>query len=247
LGFAGLAAGGVAVFVTHLEADPVGLMAVGLIFMIIALGECCPGGSRSARTKPHGEVERQAVETFVERVAQVTPAANQHEFLGALSDLAEDAPRVADPVFSAFAYERLVVSILDDAIDTLSEDPKLPLPLRRVELDEFGIRPDAVISTTDGRTLIVELEVSQKISARDILAQLQRFRDQTPGLSGVLLISRYSFRASDLLAHEPYFYYIVVAGREDQNELTRVIRRAFEDLAKARSDGSKALAMIHRS
>src|ERR1700759_1261785 len=67
LGFSGLGGGGVAVFVTHLEAGPVGLMAVGLIFMIIALGGVLPTRLKIGE----GEAEWQAaageiIETAVE-------------------------------------------------------------------------------------------------------------------------------------------------------------------------------------
>ena len=59
------------------------------------------------------EGEREAVGTFVERVAEDVPVANQREFLGALSDLAEDAPEVAARGMSAFAYEFLIRQELD--------------------------------------------------------------------------------------------------------------------------------------
>lgn len=239
LGFAALGAGGVAVFVTHLEAGPVGLIAVGLIFMIIGLSGTLPNRLKVGENEAAWEMERQAVETFVERVAEDVPVANQREFLGALSDLAEDAPRFATPMFSALAYERLLMSMLGDAVKTLGEDINLPAPTLQLEPRMADIRPDAVISTADGRTLIVELKISQRISARDILRQLQRYRERMPG-SGALLVSKYPVRDSDLLTQEPYTYHVVVAGREDQNELTRAIRRAFDDLAKARSDGDKA-------
>jgi hypothetical protein len=241
LGFAGLAAGGVAVFVTHLEAGPVGLMAVGLIFMIIALGGVLPTRLKWGESEATwGEIERQAVETFVERVAEVTPVKNQREFLGALSDLAVNAPRVAGPALSAYAYEQLVMSMLGDAVKTIGEDISLP---RQVVLAERGpVRgPDAVISAADGRTLIVELKVSQKISAREILRQLERFRSEMPGsgLRGALVVSKHPIWGSEMLTDEPYTYYIVVEGREDQNRLTRVVRQAFAALATAHSDGRK--------
>jgi len=240
LGFAALGAGGVAVFVTNLEAGPVGLMAVGLIFMIIGLSGTLPTRLKVGDNEAAWEMERQAVETFVERVAEDVPVANQREFLGALGDLAEDAPRFAAPLFSALAYERLLMSMLDDAVKALGEDVNLPVPVLKIEARVSGMGPDAVISTADGRTLIVELKISQRISSRDVLRQLQRYRDRMPELSGALLISRYPVRGSALFIEEPYTYYIVVAGREDQNELTRAIRRAFDDLAKARDDGSNA-------
>jgi hypothetical protein len=240
LGVAALGAGGVAVFITHLEAGPVGLLAVGLIFMIVGLAGTLPTRLRVGDNEAAWEIERQAVETFVERVAEDVPVANQREFLGALDDLAEDAPRFAAPLYSALAYERLVMSMLEDAVRTLDEDVNLPSPVLQWQPRRADVKMDAVVYTADDRTLIVELKASQRAFGRDILRQLQVYRDRMPGLSGALLISRYPVRGSDLLTQEPYTYHVVVAGREDQNELTRVMRRAFEDLAKARRDGDKA-------
>jgi hypothetical protein len=241
LGAASLGAGAVAVFVTHLEAGPVALLAIGLIFMIVGLAGTLPTRLKVGDNEAAWEIERQAVETFVERVAEdVVPVVNQREFLGALDDLAEDAPRFAAPLYSALAYERIVKSMLEDAVRTLDEDVKLPSPALEWQPRGSDVKMDAVVSTADGRTLIIELKTSQRTSARNILGQLQVYRDRMPGLSGGLLISRYHVRGSDLLAQEPYTYYVVVAGREDQNELTRVMRRAFDDLAKARPDGDKA-------
>ena len=240
LGFAALGAGGVAVFRTHLEAGPVGLLAVGLIFLIIGLSGTLPNRLKVGDNEAAWEMERQAVETFVERVAEDIPVVNQREFLGALSDLAEDAPRFATPMFTALAYEHLVTSMLEDAVKTLAEDATLPAPVVNTESRYSNVRLDALISTADDRNLIVELKASQRAYGRDVLRQLQVYRSKVKGLSGALLVSKYPVRGSDLLTQEPYTYYVVVEGREDQNELTRVIRRAFNDLAKAPRDGDKA-------
>lgn len=243
LGLAGLGAGGAAVFMTHLEVGPVGLLTVGLVFMIIGLSGTLPTRLKVGDNEAAWEIERQAVEMFVERVAEdVVPVVNQREFLGALNDLAEDAPRFAAPLYSALAYERIVMSMLEDAVKTLGEDVNVPSPVLEWQPRRSNVKMDAVISSTDGRTLIVELKASHRAFGRDVLRQLQVYRDRMPGLSGGLLISRYPIRGSDLLIQEPYTYYIVVAGREDQNELTRVIRRAFDELSKTRhSDGSRNL------
>jgi hypothetical protein len=107
LGIIALGAGGAAVFITHLEAGPVALLAVGLIFMIVGLAGTLPTRLKVGDNEAAWELERQAVETFVERVAEDTPVANRGELQLALGDLAEDAPRFASPIFSALAYENL--------------------------------------------------------------------------------------------------------------------------------------------
>jgi hypothetical protein len=84
LGLTALGAGSVAVFTTHLEAGPVAMLAVGLIFMIVGLAGTLPIRLKVGDNEATWEIERQAAERFVERVAD-TPVANQREFLGALS------------------------------------------------------------------------------------------------------------------------------------------------------------------
>lgn len=230
-------------FVTHLEAGPVALLAVGLIFMIVGLAGTLPTRLKVGDNEAAWEIERQAVETFVERVADATPVANQREFLGALSDLAEDAPRIAGPALSGLAYERLVMSMIAEAVTTLREDRTLPGLNTATEQRQFDRGRDALISVDDGRKLLVEIKAFEHRLGREMLEQLQRYREQMPGPSAALLITRHGTPTSEALARWPHTYHIVVGGREDQNELTRIMRRAFDELPRTRpSNGSKKLA-----
>ncbi len=225
-------------FVTHLEAGPVGLLAVGLIFMIIALSGRLPtrlkvGDNEAEWQQVAGEV----IETMVE----ASPPSARAEVAMQLEESPRSAPKVAAPALSGLAYERLAMSMLYVAVDVLRTDPSLPAPVLREEPLEVDTRADALISTADGRILLIELKTSQRISSKDVLAADQRARARMPGLCAALLISRYPIHEASALMRESYTYYVIVEGREDQDELTMAIRRAFNDLAKARrSDGSKA-------
>ena len=165
LGVAGLGAGGLAVFITHLEAGPVALLAVGLVFMIVGLAGTLPTRLKVGDSEAAWEIEREAMETFVERVADATPEANQREFLGALSELAEDAPRIAGPALSGLAYERLVMSMIAEAVDMLREDPSLSGLDLATEKRLSNRVADALISAGDGRNLLIEVKAfNQRLS-----------------------------------------------------------------------------------
>ena len=92
LGSAGLGAGGVAVFITHVEAGPVALLAVGLIFMIVALSGRLPTRLRVG----DNEAEWQEVAgNIIETAVDASPPSVKAELAPQLSELAEVAPRAA--------------------------------------------------------------------------------------------------------------------------------------------------------
>jgi hypothetical protein len=123
LGIAGLGAGGVAVFITHLEAGPAGLLAVGLIFMIIALSGRLPTRLKIGENEAEWQqIAGDIIETALDSATPSTKA----ELTPQLEELAEVAPRAAAPALSGLAYERLVVSMLNESVATLREDRTLP-------------------------------------------------------------------------------------------------------------------------
>ncbi len=64
LGLIGLGAGGVAVFVTHLEAGPVALLVVGFLFLLIGMSGRMPSRLKIGDNEAAWE---EAVQVFVER------------------------------------------------------------------------------------------------------------------------------------------------------------------------------------
>ena len=88
-GVASLGAGGVAVFITHVEAGPVALLFVGLIFMIIALSGRLPTRLRIGEHEAEWqEVAGDIIETALD---SATPSAKAQVAVQ-LEELAEVAP-----------------------------------------------------------------------------------------------------------------------------------------------------------
>ena len=89
MGVAGLGAGGVAVFITHVEAGPVALLAVGLIFMIIALSGRLPTRLKIGENEAEWqEVAGEVIETAIE----ASPPSAKAQLANQLGELAEVAP-----------------------------------------------------------------------------------------------------------------------------------------------------------
>jgi hypothetical protein len=232
LGIAGLGAGGAAVYLTHLEAGPVGLMAVGLIFMIIALGGVLPSRLKVGENEATWEAEREAVGRFVERVAEGTPVVNQREFLGALSDLAEKAPEVAARGVSAVAYEQQLRAEIEDVLHEL-EDNSVTGRLPRYSSGIFGASRniiDATIRTPHGRLVRIEMRVSETpLSAtwvEGLHQKLNRMSSDYGDNRVMLAITKVplTHAAQDLLQRYPEIHYVLYRGPEDREELKRALR-----------------------
>jgi hypothetical protein len=115
LGLVGLGSGGAAVYITHLEAGPVALLAEGLILLLIGMGGRMPSRIRAGDYEAAWEMQQEAMQQFVECVTDEIPEVGRPELLSALSDLADAAPQVALVGLGAVAYEQLVVGMIYDA------------------------------------------------------------------------------------------------------------------------------------
>ncbi|MCW2930222.1 MAG: hypothetical protein JWM19_1184 [Actinomycetia bacterium] len=230
LGFSGLGAGGVAVFVTHLEAGPIGLLAVGLVFMIIGLSGTLPTRLKVGDNEASWEIEKQAVETFVERVAETTPAANRREFLGALTDLAEDAPEVASRGISIIAYEQLLRAELEEVVRELERSFPDGQPVEFIT-EAATNRPTvgAIIQGPTGRYVAVEARLSIRNLGEAWLDANYDYLIKGQGQPGlfdaILLISRESATPAFLknLSRYPGTYYVSFRGPEDKGALKQVL------------------------
>ena len=231
LGIAGLGAGAVAVFVTHLEAGPVALLAVGLIFMIVGLAGTLPTRLKVGDNEAAWEIERQAVETFVERVAEVTPVANQREFLGALGDLAEDAPEVAARGISAFAYEQQLRAELEEVVRDLEHSFPDGQPVDFVtEVTADRQMVDAIIQGPTGRLVAVEAKLSvQRLAPSWIDLIHQSFFDKSRAsddFAALLLVTRTPLTRAlaERLKEYPDIRHVLFRGPEDRGALKRALR-----------------------
>lgn len=142
LGLAGLGAGGTSVFITHVEAGPVALLAVGLVLALVGLAGVLPtrlkvGDNEAefyqeqqrqvATALKEGVEARPAVLGVVQEPNAVTSAtlrafqawvSADNDMKGIVERVAEVAPQVAAPAQSALEYERMVG---DMAVKILSE------------------------------------------------------------------------------------------------------------------------------
>jgi hypothetical protein len=167
LGFAGLGAGGVAVFITHVEAGPVALLAVGLIFMIIALSGHLPTRLKIGENEAEWqEVAGEVIETAVE----ASPPSAKAELATQLGELAEVAPRAAAPALSGLAYENSIIQTIEEAANKI---PDVQRVLTWVTLEEVG-EFDFVIQATGNRFILVEVKASPRLLCRKLRRSWRR-------------------------------------------------------------------------
>jgi hypothetical protein len=156
IGLAGLGSGGVAVFVTHLEAGPVGLLAVGFLLLVVGMSGRLPSRLKLGDNEAEWQEEREAFAEFVEQVAVAAPGIGGADLIGALDKLAQAAPEVANPALSAMAYEALVM-------ETLSGLARRPLGGAQAARFNLIDRPgrqgglDAILEAAGGVSVGVEI------------------------------------------------------------------------------------------
>jgi hypothetical protein len=231
LGLAGLGAGAVAVFVTHLEAGPVALLAVGLIFMIVGLAGTLPNRLRVGDNEAAWEVERQAVGTFVERVAEDIPVANQRDFLGALGDLAEDAPEVAARGISAVGYETTMLREIESVVSEMNASYRGAGPLGySMQLTGGRDLVDAIVQGPTGHRVAIEARISTKTVAPvwiDLLHQRLFGEPRTSEpVDGLLLITRTPLtpRIEESIQRYLEIRHVLFRGPEDREALKLALR-----------------------
>ena len=192
LGMASLGAGGVAVFVTHVEAGPVALLFVGLIFMIIGLSGRLPTRLRVGDNEAEWqEFAGDIIETALD---SATPSAKA-ELVPQLEELAEVAPRAAAPALSGIAYDANLAWAVVQAVHKVPDAQEVQTRVRLEEVGEF----DFVIEASDNRFILVEAKASPRLSmsqVSEIMAKAHFYRETYPDRKvGLLLVSRYPLSA----------------------------------------------------
>jgi hypothetical protein len=245
LGLAGLGSGATAVFITHLEAGPVALLAVGLVLLLVGIGGQLPSRLRMGDS----EAAWEAVETFAERVAIEAPPAIQPEMMDALTDLAAAAPQAAAPALSSMAYKSEVLRMLEEVA------PLIPASLVRegqVLTTVWGdpeivlwTRPEAVVETPAGLRIAVEVAGTAKYVKRGTVEQFRSWLSvkasatEPAGVaSGVLLITR---EPLDRVTRSEFDHlpgpavWVNVRGQQDKQRVTSALREVV-NLAQARQN-----------
>ena len=241
LGLVGLGFGGVAVFVTQLEAGPVALLAVGLVLLLVGVGGRLPSRLKVGEN----EAAWEAVEGFVSRVADEVPIEQAPQLVEALNRLAAAAPSVAAAglgvVTERMTYERMVRDMLSEAVREVNRSEGAEqlggLSLVLEYQTEFGTKVDAAVMSGRGDYLAIEIKYSYgKVSLME-MAYLVHKAVKVPSESHafqILLISNQE-PASDVdvdyleRGFRPgHFCYVQVAGAEDLPKLAWAIRTAFQ-------------------
>lgn len=230
LGIAGLALGALAVFVTHLEAGPVALLAVGLIFMIVGLAGILPTRLKVGDNEAAWEIEREAVQVFVERVAEEAPVERQPDLLDALGELAEDAPQVAAVGISAMAYERQLREEINQAIEQIQTVRGDGKPIKfTTQITADRQRTDAILEGPTGRLVAIEVKISGKnlssawfdILHQKIISQSRAWRG--PGVMLLITRDQLSPAAQNRLSEYPEIHHVIFGGPRDRAALLNAL------------------------
>lgn len=246
LGVAGLGSGAVAVYVTRLEAGPVGLLAVGFLLLLIGMSGRLPTRLKVGDNEAEWQEEREAFQEFVETVAE--DADNKPaDLMGALDKLAEAAPEVANPALSAMAYEALVMN----AIAELGHGSTGQLNSPEFTLVDLGRRGpvDAIIESRDGSRIAVEIKAYRSGMPlrviHGVFDSLLRLRETRNDIETLLLISRTELKSTtlDMLSNQPEGEVLVVVLKDpkDVESLKSAIRDALDSARRRARKGRKDL------
>jgi len=231
LGVAALGAGGAAVFITHLEAGPVALLGVGLILLLVGVSGRMPTRLKVGDNEAAWEIEREAVEVFVERVAEDVPVDKQPELLDALGELAEGAPQVASIGVTAMAYERQMRQEIERAVQEIQNSPDGQPIKFSAEITANRQRVDAMLEDPTGRQVAIEIKLSTKNMSTvwlDLMHEIfSRASRDWRGPRAMLLITRTRLAqsAAQRLKEYPEIYHVTFAGPEDRPALVDALRK----------------------
>ena len=229
LGIASLGAGGVAVFTTHVEAGPVALLFVGLIFMIVALSGRLPTRLRIGDNEAEWQ---EYAGDIIETALDAAPPSTKAEIAPQLEELAEVAPRAAAPALSSLAYESNVAWSVSQAANKIPDVQRVKTWERVEDVGEF----DFAIEATGDRVVLIEAKGSPRLSmsqVSEIMGKAHFYREMYPDRKvGLLLVSRYPLSAGirALFMQTPNASCIVVRSREDRDALSAAINGLLSSL-----------------
>ena len=222
LGIASLGAGGVAVFTTHVEAGPVALLFVGLIFMIVALSGRLPTRLRIGDNEAEWQ---EYAGDIIETALDAAPRSTKAEIAPQLEELAEVAPRAAAPALSSLAYESNLAWSVSQAANKIPDVQRVKTWERVEDVGEF----DFAIEATGDRVVLIEAKGSPRLSVSqvsEIMAKAHFYREMYPDRKvGLLLVTRYPLSAGirATFMQTPNAACIVVRSREDRDALSAAI------------------------
>jgi hypothetical protein len=195
---------------------------VGLLLLLIGMAGRLPSRIKIG----DNEAEWQAVERFVEQVADRTPPEEQGKLLADLTELAKGAPQAASAGLSAIAYEQLVTRMVYDAFVDLPEKPAGTVS---------APGPDAgfdLVLNTDNRTVIFEVKYSSySIGTRTLAIAARTRNDLAEGsarATAFIVVSATPLTQDGIqfLRQLEGVFVVVVRGPEDRNLLIGAVRAA---------------------
>ena len=237
LGLVALGSGGVAVFVTHLEAGPVALLAVGLVLLLVGAGGRLPSRLKVGEN----EAAWEAVEEFVSRVAEDVPTEQTPQLVDALNELAGVAPSAAaaglGAVTERITYEQMVKEMLTEAVQEINRSQlegsakgSVPLGFSPAGMGDLarGLY-DAIISAPNGAYLLVKIRHRVDVDTIKQIAETAA-KEAAKGAVGALLISNQEPTpvAGVRLMTSDFVQHIRITGKDGLPKLVGVIRAAFE-------------------
>jgi hypothetical protein len=236
LGLAGLLSGGTAIFVTHVEAGPVALVAAGLVFALIAMSGRMPSALKYGDAAASFE---QTIEEFVMAVAEI-PGQETPELVNALENLAMVAPRAAAAGLSAVSnrasYDQLIKTVLMDIASELPPTPTAGTSAETRSLRDLGVdfkiryRDQLVLADIRYSQTPIALQVVR--DARSQAAQASALVSGTPNLQLLLITNQPLSKAAqdEIDAARPgvsaALIHVLVRGADDSAKLELAVRRA---------------------
>ncbi|MET8355487.1 hypothetical protein [Micromonospora sp. NPDC005171] len=205
-------------FVTDLEAGPVALLLVGMIFLLIAMNGRLPSRLKFG----DNEAAWEAVQEYVEATVDDAPLPERRDLLHRLHELAKNAPQATGPALEAVAYEQSVLEMLREIAHDVR--PQITTESR----SGAGSRFDAVITGPSSRQALVEIKLRANRSRswyEGIYEQFLRHRSDFDSPT-LLLITPDPIHSAGraLMAEHNDLMIVQVTGYEDLQILRQTVR-----------------------
>ena len=233
LGLTGMGSGGAAVYITHLEAGPVALIAAGVLFMFISLGALMPTRLKFGDNEASSEVVGDALA----QAAEDSSSESRPELMNALGKISESAPAAAAPALDAVAYENMIMEMLHDIHRRALSENGLSQPFDLIvqPQNSTGILFDAYLISPSQIGVSVEIRAT-RLSLPVATLMVSRFRllrqvDQRA--KALLFIGRYgptNDALNYLKSEDVNFSFARIATPNDKWKLANDIDNLFKGL-----------------
>ena len=175
-----MGSGGAAVYITHVEAGPVALLAVGGVFLLMALAGVLPTRLKVG----DNEAEWAEVGVAVAAVVESATAQDKTQLVTNLGCLAGIAPSAAAPALAAFDYEEFVENLIGEVLE---DHPSIRF--EPYSMDPHDGRRDSILHGPGGRKVIVEITtLSWTLTRNQTFASRLTAAKETIGVQGMLLV-----------------------------------------------------------